>query len=195
MRKLVVGLLTAAAMVVVIAYRVSAFGSGGPGTYRFMETQPGDPSTPVTYSSCKPIRVEINTAGVEDEAWARSLILAAMGEVSAATHLSLVYVGESTAKVQIPTPPLTVVGGERPVLVGFATPLEIPSLRGYAGRGEARGWSTVAGRRGSRARQRSTPRSSTRCTTGRAAPPWRRPSSCTSSATSSGSTTSTTAAS
>jgi hypothetical protein len=138
-RTLIVGVMTALAMVVIVALRTPAIGSGNADSYRFMATQPGDPYTPVTYSSCLPVRVQVNTEGVQDERWAKDLVLSAMGQVSAATHLSLVYVGDSDAAVHWPAPPLTVVGGERPVLVGFATPTDVPGLRGNAGLGGSSG--------------------------------------------------------
>ena len=78
---------------------------GASGATESSMTQPGDPSRPVTYSSCKPIRVEINTDGIDDEATAKQLVLSAMGEISAASHLQLVYVGPTERRPRYPDRP------------------------------------------------------------------------------------------
>ncbi len=114
----------------VIAVNVDAApGDGGLGSYRFLMTQPDDPSTPITYSSCKPIRVEINADGIDEQATARRLVLNAMGEISAASHLQLVYAGPSGRRPRDTREILRVVGGS-PVLVSFATREEVPRLDG-----------------------------------------------------------------
>lgn len=105
----------------------------GNGTYQFLRHQPGSTILPVTYSSCRPILVEINTDGVDDRTLARNTVLQAMGEVSAATGRAVVYVGPSSRRASWPAPPLTLVGGELPVLVSFATPDQLRALVGHAG--------------------------------------------------------------
>ena len=122
-RKAFVSLVTVLALAAIFAFQTGAvsFG-GGDGTYAFIRHQPGDPGTPVTFSSCKPIRVEINLDGVDDPETAQRTILSAMGEVSAASGLQLQYVGPTTRRPRWPDHTLTVEGGAWPVLVAFATP-------------------------------------------------------------------------
>ena len=64
----------------------------------------------MTYSPCKPIRVEFNLDGVHRRKTTRVLLLdfEAMGEVSAASGLSLVYAGASERRPRWPDPSLTV---------------------------------------------------------------------------------------
>jgi hypothetical protein len=114
---------------------VSAFGGTDSSSYRFMATQPNAPGQPVTYSSCKPIRVEFNLSGVEHPDVARTVLLQALGEASAASHLNMSYVGDSRRIARWPDPTLTIEGGAWPVLVGFARPADVPQLRGAAGVG------------------------------------------------------------
>ena len=64
-RKAFVSLVTAVALAVVFAVQMDAVSFGGDGSYAFQTHQPGDPGTPVTFSSCKPIRVEFNLDGVD----------------------------------------------------------------------------------------------------------------------------------
>jgi hypothetical protein len=89
----------------------------------------------VTFSSCKPIRVEFNLDGVDDPATVKRMLLSAMGEVSAASGLQLQYVGPTKRRPRWRDETLTVEGGAWPVLVAFATPAELPEMRGKAGRG------------------------------------------------------------
>jgi hypothetical protein len=112
-----------------------SFGSGGDGTYVYMQHQEGNPNVAVTYSSCKPVRVELNLDGVTDKDLARQVILGAMGEVSAASGLQLQYVGETKRRPRWPDPTLSVEGGAWPVIVAFATADEVAGLRGNAGLG------------------------------------------------------------
>ena len=114
-------------LAVVAVTREPAPGDGGLGSFRYLSTQPDDPSTPITYSSCKQIRVEINTEGIDDEATAKQLVLEAMGEISAASHLQLVYAGPTERRPRFPQ---NVLGGAWPVLVSFATAEEVPRLEG-----------------------------------------------------------------
>ena len=105
------------------------------GRYAFIRHQAGDPATPVTFSPCKPIRVEINLEGVDDPETAQRTIVSAMAEVSAASGLHLQYVGPTTRRPRWPDHTLTVEGGAWPVLVAFATPAELPAMKGKAGLG------------------------------------------------------------
>jgi hypothetical protein len=96
-----------------------------------MSVQPGDQTKPVTYSSCKPIRVEFNLDGIERASVARAMLLQAIGETSAATHLNLVYVGDSKRRPRWPDPTLTIEGGAWPVLIGFSDSAELPDMNDH----------------------------------------------------------------
>jgi hypothetical protein len=136
MRKAFVSLVTALAVTAIFAFQMDAFSfGGGDGTYTFLLHQPGDPSTPVTFSSCKPIPVQINLDGVKHPGTAKRIVLSAMAEVSAASGLHLQYAGPTTRRPRWPDDTLTVEGGAWPVLVAFATPAELPDMEGYAGLG------------------------------------------------------------
>jgi hypothetical protein len=131
-RTVLVGVATTFILAVIIGLRSGALGALGverEGTYAFLHTQETSPTVPVGYSSCRPLRVEINTAGVSDEEGARSVILQAMGEVSAASGLDIVYVGPTLRR---PPPPDAnpVVSVNVPVLVAFADSTEVPGLAG-----------------------------------------------------------------
>ena len=63
------------------------------------------------------------------------LLLEAMGEVSAASGLSLVYAGASERRPRWPDPSLTVEGGAWPVLIAFTDRDEVPQLEDNAGIG------------------------------------------------------------
>lgn len=134
MRTALVGLATALLLGLVAVAHSASIGpfasSGDPDSYAFLNHQPGDPSLPVTYSSCKPIRVEMNLSGAQNQAEAKQGILQAMGEVSAASHLNLVYVGLTRRRPHWPDNTITVEGGAWPVLVAFADPVEVPDLAG-----------------------------------------------------------------
>jgi len=135
-RKTFVSLVTALALAAILAFQTDAVSFGdGDGSYNFLHHQPGEPSTPVTFSSCKPIRVEFNLEGVDDPAAVKTMLLSAMGEVSAASGLQLQYVGPTTRRPRWRDETLTVEGGAWPVLIAFATPAELPEMRGKAGRG------------------------------------------------------------
>jgi hypothetical protein len=103
---------------------------GGEGSYRFMQHQLGDARTPVTYSPCEPIRVEINPAGVEDEDQARELVLSAMERVSRATGLRLQYAGPSSDRPRWRSATEPILGRADPVLISFATSDEVSELEG-----------------------------------------------------------------
>lgn len=102
----------------------------GEGSYTFMQHQPGDPETPVTYSPCEPIRIEINPEGVDDEDAARDVVLGAMDRVSEATGLRLEYVGDTSDRPRWRSANRPVLGGDRPVLISFATSDEVSELEG-----------------------------------------------------------------
>jgi hypothetical protein len=129
--------VTTLAVVVGLAVQGHAFSfrSSGDGTYAFMQHQEGNPNVPVTYSSCKPVRVELNLDGVTEKDLAKQVILGAMGEMSAASGLQLQYVGETKRRPRWPDPTLSVEGGAWPVIVAFATADEVADLRGNAGLG------------------------------------------------------------
>lgn len=136
MGKAFVSLVTALALATIFAFQMDAFSFGtDDGTYAFISHQPGDPSTPVTFSSCKPVLVEINLDGVDHPGVVKRMVLSAMGEVSAASGLQLQYAGPTARRPRWPDPTLTVEGGAWPVLVAFATSDELPRIHGYAGLG------------------------------------------------------------
>jgi hypothetical protein len=146
MRTTVVGVLTALVMAVVIVLRMggglSALALGGHGTYAFMSTQQGHPNVPVTYSSCRPVRVQFNLDGVEHKDEMKQLLLDAMGEASAASHLNLVYAGPSTRRPDDPTP--SPDGRAWPVLIVFTDDDEVPGLKGNDGLGGST-WTSLDG--------------------------------------------------
>ena len=135
-RRVVVFVGTLMVLTVIVVLRngcLDAVGMGGEGSYAFYQHQPGDPTAPVTYSSCKPILVEINTKGVDDEDAATQAVLGAMGEVSAATGLHIQYVGPTARDLLPQGMSRSVLGGALPVLVAFTTPSEVSRLKGKGG--------------------------------------------------------------
>jgi hypothetical protein len=131
-------LLTGAATVVALALvfvvthgGLSALGTGGQGSYSFLEVQPGTGSVPVTYSSCRPVTVEFNLHGVEDLTTTRQVLLQALGEASAASHLNVVFVRDSLRR---PRPGGATETGY-PVLIAFTDSDEMHDMVGVAGRG------------------------------------------------------------
>ena len=139
MRNVVVGLATVLVLAAALVVRNGGItlGAGGDGSYTFLHHQPGQPTVPVTYSSCKPIRVEFNLDGVHRRQAVKAVLLQAMGEVSAASGLSLVYAGASERRPRWPDTSLTVEGGAWPVLIAFAARDEVPQLEDNAGIGGA----------------------------------------------------------
>jgi hypothetical protein len=136
MRTALVAVATAFALAVLVLLRsggISALAAGSgddADSYAFLHHQPGNPQLPVTYSSCKPVRVEINLSGAQNQAAAKQTVLQAMGEVSAASHLNLVYTGPTQRRPHFPDQTLTVEGGAWPVLIAFSDPQEVPDLKG-----------------------------------------------------------------
>lgn len=127
---MVVGLVTALVVAVVLVARTGGLPAipGHDKSFTFLAVQPGT-NVPITYSSCKPIRVEFNLAGITDKADARTVLLDAMGEVSADTHLNLQYVGDSRRRPHWPDQTLTLEGGAWPVLIGFSDSAEVTYLK------------------------------------------------------------------
>ncbi len=133
--------MLAAAFVLALLYGgYSALASGGNGSYTFLEYQPHGNGSPITYSSCRRIPVEFNLSGVEDKAKTRRILLQAMGEASAASHLNVVYVGESARRPRFGS----ASPQGYPVLIAFAEPAELPAMEGKAGRGGS-SWVDVNG--------------------------------------------------
>ena len=135
MRKLFVGVATALMLIPVVGLKGGALGATSEAGYTFAEHQPGDPRTPVTFSSCKPIRVQINLDGVREKETATKIVLSAMGEASAISGLQLQYVGPTQRRPRWPDETLTLEGGAWPVLVAWATSAEVADLKGNAGLG------------------------------------------------------------
>jgi hypothetical protein len=133
MRTAFVAVATVVAMVVFVVLRsggISALASGGEDSYAFLQMDPKY-GGPVTYSSCRAIPVEFNLHGVDDPEATRQVLLEALGEVSAASHLNVVYVRDSPRR---PRSNWGTLNGY-PVLIAFADSSEIASMDGVAGRG------------------------------------------------------------
>ncbi len=103
---------------------------GTEGSYSFLQHQPGDPETPVTYNPCEVIRVQINPDGVADPGLARQVVRSAMERVSEATGLRLEYDGSSDRRPRWRTPTQPILGDADPALVSFATSDEVSALEG-----------------------------------------------------------------
>jgi Matrixin len=145
MRRALVGLATAALLGIVVVVRAGGVGAlapdGGPGSYTFLQTQPGGSPDPVTYSSCRSIPVEFNLQGVDDPDTTRQVLLEAMGAASAASHLNLVYARDTARR---PRANFGTLEGY-PVLIAFADTSEIPMDHGIAGEGGS-SWENLNGR-------------------------------------------------
>jgi len=143
MRNAAVGLATVVVLSVVLVLMhggVSAIGSGGEGHYAFLGTDPRY-GGPITYSSCRSIPVEFNLHGIDDPVATRQVLLEALGQASAASHLNLVYVRDSPRR---PRSNWGTLDGY-PVLIAFADASEIASMDGVAGRGGS-SWTEINGR-------------------------------------------------
>lgn len=111
----------------------------GPGEYAFLAHQDGDPSEPVTYSSCKTISVTMNPAGAPDNA--EELVLTAIDHITSTTGLNMAYGG--TSKLRPGNHP-----NNAPVLVSWADAKEVPGLKGnIAGLGGSVSLGNELGRR------------------------------------------------
>ncbi len=98
-------------------------GRGETSSYRFLAVQEGTVDVPVTWSSCKPITYVVNDAGAP-AGW-RETLHEAVDAVSEATGLAFVDAGTTTARDFEGR-----VDGDEllPVLIGWATPSEVPTL-------------------------------------------------------------------
>lgn len=128
-----------AAIAIIVALRPAAFGIGdaasssppvpGPDShlsYEFMQVQ-DDGVTPVTYSSCVPIRVMVNPRSMP--AGAEGVVEEAIEEIMLLTGLEFTIEGETHADQQ------TRRAFWEPVIVRWSDELENPDLAGYLGRG------------------------------------------------------------
>ncbi|KQT94156.1 hypothetical protein ASG49_04400 [Marmoricola sp. Leaf446] len=108
--------------------------ASGPGSFAFAATQRGRPRVPVTYSSCDPVRVEVNLDGAPDARVGLDHVRRAMARISEATGLRLEYAGRSSARPRwgegrVELGPAD-LGDPDPVLVTFADAEEVPALEG-----------------------------------------------------------------
>ncbi|CAN5302298.1 MAG: matrixin family metalloprotease [Nocardioides sp.] len=120
-----------AGMVLVLALLVPAYllnqGSAPvadpDGSYAFMMTQPGS-GRPVSYDPCRPITWAVNPSGTNPDVVA--LARSAAEQVSTASGFTLEYVGETSLRPL----DLATSGSVAQVVVGFASPDEVPDLAG-----------------------------------------------------------------
>jgi hypothetical protein len=109
----------------------------GGGSYRFLESQPGQPDSPVTYNPCRPIHVVVNDdlAPVGGDA----LLESALGQIGRVTGLRFVRDGRTDELPRADRPvqnPGRYGRGWSPVLVAWTTPEVYPGLAGrVVGRG------------------------------------------------------------
>jgi len=97
----------------------------GRGGFRFVRNQPGS-TEPVSYNPCRPIHYVVNPSGAPDDYL--ELVQQAVGEVARATGFEFEYDGTTDDRDFGHRG-----GGSRtstPVLVGWATPQEVPRLAG-----------------------------------------------------------------
>ncbi len=97
----------------------------GVGSFAFAQEQPGRPGTSVTYSPCEPIRYVVNEAYAP--AGGAGLLAEAIGEVSRATGLVFEAAG---ATDEMPFAAPSVLGNHGPVVIAWASPVEVPRLEG-----------------------------------------------------------------
>lgn len=90
------------------------------GSYKFLRTQPGNPTVPVGYSPCRKIQVVVNLEGAP--ANGMDLVITAMDHIHQASGLNLSYSGPSSERPGS--------GRAGPVLVAWADPTEVPALGG-----------------------------------------------------------------
>jgi|GEM_PF-6049300 len=108
----------------------------GTGGYRYMETQPNDPSQAVRWDPCQPIHYVINPTDAPKGGL--KAIESAVTAISKNTGLKFAYDGTTNEEVKKSRPVMdTDRYGERysPVLVDFVTPEEYPDMNGKAGLG------------------------------------------------------------
>ena len=96
-----------------------------------MKHQPGTPSVPVTWSSCKPIHVVVNDAIAPPEGW--DILMAALDQVHEASGLQLVVDGRTTALPGDTSHSSNGIDFD-PVLIAWTTPQQAPGARGQRGR-------------------------------------------------------------
>lgn len=97
------------------------------GSFAFLDHQPGTPSVPVTWSSCKPIHVVVNDAMAPPEGW--DILMAALDQVHEASGLKFVVDGRTSA---LPEGSVRSPNGIDwdPVLIAWTTPEQAPELDG-----------------------------------------------------------------
>jgi hypothetical protein len=103
----------------------------GAGSYAFLSHQRGDRNDPVGYDPCKPVRVEINPQDAPDGYLA--LVEDAMNVVGRATGLKFEYAGSTDDRPHRETeyvPSLLGQPRRTPALVSWASPTEVPQLKG-----------------------------------------------------------------
>lgn len=112
-----------------------AVAEDGAGHFRFVAHQPGAPDRPVTYDPCRTLHVRLNPTGGPDlEGGTDAVVADAVRAVRRATGLHLVLDGHTSARPgdrPAGNPLGGALGSRDPrVLVAFATPAEVPGLRG-----------------------------------------------------------------
>ena len=97
------------------------------GSFPFLDHQPGTPSVPVTWSSCKPLHVVVNDAMAPPEGW--DILMAALDQVHEASGLKFVVDGRTSA---LPEGSVRSPNGIDwdPVLIAWTTPEQAPKLDG-----------------------------------------------------------------
>ncbi|WP_148076938.1 matrixin family metalloprotease [Nocardioides aurantiacus] len=108
--------------------------AAGPGSFAFAATQRGRPRVPVTWSSCDPVRVEVNLDGAPDPRTGLDHVRRAMSRINEATGLRLEYAGRSSARPRWDQGRVELgpgdLGDPDPVLVTFSDADEVPALEG-----------------------------------------------------------------
>lgn len=105
----------------------SATADNGHGKYKFLEVQEDGSGRPVAYDPCRSIALQVNPDNGPPDGL--SLILDALGRVEKATGLTFSYVGTTQLRPGRQTYGFG-VGQAAPVLVSFAGPDEVRSLKG-----------------------------------------------------------------
>ena len=95
----------------------------GSGPYAFLQTQRGS-DEPVTYNPCRPIRYEVNPQGAPEDHML--LVQGSIARLEAASGFVFEYVGPSASRNFL----ARALTGQDPVLIGWATPDELPELAG-----------------------------------------------------------------
>ena len=127
------GLLRVLTVTLVLLAAVAFSGHSGTsasppgGSFAFLKHQPGTPSVPVTWSSCKPIHVVVNDAIAPPEGW--DILMAALDQVHEASGLQLVVDGRTTALPGDTSHSSNGIDFD-PVLIAGTTPEQAPGLEG-----------------------------------------------------------------